>query len=154
MFRKKNKPDTPPSKRPSSKNSIPTVISKDMHILGNLISDGAIDFNGTIDGNIRCETFTVRAEGIVKGEVTAEKVFVYGKVEGLIRAGHAHLYKSCHIEGIVMHESITIEDGAFIDGKCKRTNKPAEQAKPKAEEEDEESTAELPKIMENIRLIS
>ncbi|MGE0753976.1 MAG: polymer-forming cytoskeletal protein [Alphaproteobacteria bacterium] len=154
MFRKKNKPETA-AKKPSGRGLIPSVISKDMHILGNLVSDGAIDFNGTIDGNIRCATLTVRSEGIVKGEITADKVCVYGKVVGLIKSGHAQLYSSCHIEGIVMHESITIEDGAFIDGKCKRTNKPATVPSTISDEAEEEDSMEgLPKIMDNIRLIS
>ena len=36
------------------------IITKDMNILGNIVSDGNIDFNGTIQGNIRCNTLTIR----------------------------------------------------------------------------------------------
>ncbi len=138
-------------KPPRKKEATPNVISQGTHILGNIISDGIIDFDGNIDGNIRCSMLTVRENGIVKGEVTAENVLVYGKIHGLIRAKHAHLFGTCHIDGIVMHESLTIEDGAFIDGKCKRTNKVLEA---KTEEESDDSTGSAPlKILENIRLI-
>lgn len=106
------------------RSAVPTVVSQDLHFLGNIISDGVIDFDGKIDGNIRCHTLNVRKHGIVNGEVTAEEIFVYGKVKGIIRAKNVYLYASCHIEGVILHESIAIEDGAFIDGKCKRTDKP------------------------------
>jgi cytoskeletal protein CcmA (bactofilin family) len=98
---------------------------------------------------------TVRENGRVNGEVIADTVQVYGKITGLIRARHAHLFSTCHIEGIVMHESITIEDGAFIDGKCKRTNKVLDVKKPSESEDDDAETGVKPlKILENVRLIS
>ena len=164
MFWKNKDKPKPKSGGSSKKSSIPSIISKEMHVLGNIVSDGAVDTNGTVDGNIRCQTLTISKEGKVKGEVTADAVYIYGKLEGLIRAKHAHLYSSCHIEGIVMHESLTIEDGAFIDGKCKRTNKISSHA-PEAEtlnamnlvrdkrDDEEESDDNPPKIMENFRLI-
>jgi cytoskeletal protein CcmA (bactofilin family) len=122
-----------------------------MNILGNIISDGVVDLDGTLDGNVRCATLTVRKHGQIKGEAVADHIFVYGKIHGLIRAKHVHLFASCHIEGIVMHESLTIEDGAFIDGKCKRTDKPMtdnEFDSPFGEE----SPGEV-KVLENLRLI-
>lgn len=151
MFWKNKDTQYKPKKSPGHR-GVPSLITSDTHILGNIVSDSVLDFNGTIDGNIRCQQLTVRKDAIVKGEITADSVYIYGKVEGLIRASHAHLYGTCHIEGIVMHESITIEDGAFIDGKCKRTNKIEEKAAPDDNDEDE-SPVELPKIMENIHLI-
>ena len=149
----KTKPD---SKKliPAKKGAFPTVVTREMHILGNVVSDGVIDFDGTIDGNIRCQMLTIRGNGQVNGEIIADTVLVYGKVVGLIRSRHAHLFSTCHIEGIVMHESITIEDGAFIDGKCKRTNKVLNIKKPEEpEEEDAETSAKPMKILENIQLI-
>jgi cytoskeletal protein CcmA (bactofilin family) len=41
-------------------------------------------------------------------------------VRGLIRATSVHLYSSCRVEGVIMHQSLTVEDGAFIDAKFKR----------------------------------
>lgn len=144
-------------KNPSStgkRDSIPSVITRDIHILGNIVSDGVIDIDGTVDGNIRCVTLTVRQHANIKGEVTAENVLVYGKINGLIKAKHVHLYSSCHIEGIVMHESLTIEDGAFVDGKCKRTDKPLASEQTDNEDANFDDAPRLePKILENIRLI-
>lgn len=129
-----------------------TVISKHMHILGNIVHEGGtVDFNGALDGNLRCETLTVRPDGAINGEITANTVMVYGKVNGLIKAKNVHLYSGSYIEGIVMHEQISIEDGAFLDGKCKRTDKAAPSSlRPETSEEPQEKPV---KMLENIRLI-
>jgi cytoskeletal protein CcmA (bactofilin family) len=148
MFRK-NKNTTA-----ARKVSSPSVIAADMNFLGNIISDGVVDCDGNVDGNIRCEILTVRQNGSVKGDITADTVLVYGKVNGLIRAKTVQLFASCHIEGIVMHESLSIEDGAFIDGKCKRTDKPLTAAPEEVVDAKEEAaTVEKVKMLESIRLI-
>jgi cytoskeletal protein CcmA (bactofilin family) len=152
----KNSPSSVPGATTggSKKESTPSIITRDMHMLGNIISDGVVDFDGTLDGNIRCNIFTLRSTGAVKGEIVASTVYVYGKVKGLIRAKNVHLYTSCNVEGIIMHEAITIEDGAFVDGKFKRTDRVLTDE----EEENDASPSEDgalsdAKILENIRLI-
>ena len=155
MFLKSKKPHSDASASVRKKESQPTIITHDLNVLGNIVSDGVVDIDGTLDGNIRCETLTVRARGVINGEVTADTLFVYGKIKGLIRAKTVHLYGSCHIEGILMHESLTIEDGAFIDGKCKRTDKVSDSSITQDYDSlmtDEKSSKDL-KILENIRLI-
>ncbi len=152
MFRKNNKTASTEKSAPASrKDSLPTIITRDINLLGNVVSDGTIDFDGRIDGNIHCQTLTVRGHAMVNGEIIAENVFVYGKIKGIIRAKHVVLFSTCHIEGIILHQSISIEDGAFVDGKCKRTDKPEDESGEAFEDDD--SKGQL-KVLENIRLIS
>lgn len=158
MFLKNNNTSNqPPKLSPNNKReAIPAIITQGMHVIGNIVSEGNIDFDGTLDGNIRCNTLTIRANGCVKGDAIAESVFVYGKVRGLIRARSVHLYASCNVEGIIMHEALTIEDGAFVDGKFKRTDKidSDEESEPlKIPFDDSSSSFGEFKMLENIRLI-
>ncbi len=135
----------------------PSVISSDMHILGNLISEGVVDIDGKIEGNVKCEQVTIRPNGLVQGDVLAETVQIYGEVKGLVKAKHVYLFASCRVEGTIMHETISIEDGAFVDGKFKRTDKifiddgqlPQEAEAVGTDEEDDEVN-----MLENLRLIS
>lgn len=164
MFLKNN--NTPAPQAPAApkvsggKKAVPSVVSSDMHILGNVVSDGIIDFDGTIDGNIRCGTLVLRHNGKVNGEVHADSVQVYGRVKGLIKAKSVQLHSTCCVEGIVMHEAISIEDGAIIDGKMKRTNKVATSTNTSSAEDDIEETDSgsgamtAPKLMDSIRLIA
>ena len=155
MFRKNSKPSKA-SGGTSSKALVPTIISRDLHMLGNIVhEEGTVDMDGTLDGNLRCRHLTIRANGIIQGEVQADSVQVYGRVNGLIRARQVSLHAGCHIEGIVMHEQLSIEDGAFVDGKLKRIDKLVENRQEKLEIPLDSTTDEIKpiKVLENIRLI-
>jgi cytoskeletal protein CcmA (bactofilin family) len=104
-----------------SGSGIPSIISSDLKVLGNIVSDGVVDIDGIVEGNVKCHTATVRKNGHIKGDVVAEVVHVYGRIQGLIKARNVQFFKGCRAEGVIMHESITIEDGAFVDGRFKRT---------------------------------
>jgi len=141
----------------------PSVISADMYVLGNVISsDGLLDIDGKIDGNVRCKVATVRPNGRVKGDVVAEMVHVYGEIEGLVKAKSVMLYASARVQGTIMHESLSIEDGAFVDGKFKRTDKvfiddelsKSLDASVFDNDNDEPASEEELKLLENLRLIS
>ncbi|MEJ0009310.1 MAG: polymer-forming cytoskeletal protein [Alphaproteobacteria bacterium] len=47
-----------------------------MNVLGNIISEGMLDIDGKIDGNVRCHTVSIRENGQVRGDVIAEIVYV------------------------------------------------------------------------------
>jgi cytoskeletal protein CcmA (bactofilin family) len=144
----------------------PSVIAADLNVLGNIISDGVLDIDGKIDGNVRCHTASIRPNGRVHGDVTAEIVHVYGAVEGVIKAKSVMLYATAKVVGTIMHESLSIEDGAFVDGKFKRTDKVFIDDEPQAQltgpiieasvfenDNDEPVTEAEVKILENLRLV-
>jgi len=153
MFRKTDSTAVTVKPANNKKDSIPTIIAKDVNILGNIVSEGNIDFNGTLDGNIRCAMLTLRENSSVKGEIVANTVCAYGKIRGLIRAKIVQLFASCNVEGVIMHEAITIEDGAFVDGKFKRTDKIRTKDETEFVFEDGAATPDS-KVLENLRLIA
>lgn len=126
MFsRKKPSPpaDTKLSSPRKSGSSIPSIIASDLHILGNIVGGGTVDIDGRVEGNVRCQVATVRKNGHIKGDLIAESISIYGRVQGLIKARSVHFFKGCKVEGVIHHETITIEDGAFVDGRFKRTDR-------------------------------
>lgn len=123
MFSKKVKADLPlPVSLP--KNAVPSIISADLRILGNLLSDGIIEIEGRLDGNITCNFATIRKAGVIKGDIIAESLQIDGQVEGLIKARHVRISETGKVTGVIMYETLSIKDGAFIDGQCK-TMEPA-----------------------------
>lgn len=142
----------------------PSVISQDMHVLGNIIStDGALDIDGQIDGNVRCHTCSIRENAKIRGDVVAEHIYIYGTVEGLVKARQVTLYASARVIGTIMHEALSIEDGAFVDGKFKRTDRLSDDEAFSRrvgevditfvnDNDEPESEAEL-LVLENLRLI-
>lgn len=107
---------------------VPSVISADMHLIGNVISpEGALDIDGQINGNVRCHTVSLRENGKVVGDIVAEQIYIYGIVEGTVKARSVTLYSTARVTGSIMHENLSIEDGAFVDGKFKRTDRIADE---------------------------
>ncbi len=145
------------NRREISRKHVPSIISGDLDILGNLISDGTVDIEGRIQGNVKASRILIRKDGRVLGDVQADEVHIYGQVRGLVKAKDVHLYATCKVEGTIMHELLSIEDGAFVDGKFKRTDKtPIERAREVTEEAEEvvaEETAPI-NLLQNLRLIT
>lgn len=159
MFHKTNR--TPPADKGGAKSDkttvrkeIPSVIAKDFNLLGNIISDGMIDFDGKIDGNIQCATLIVRKNGVVNGEVTADSVQVHGRIKGLVRAKHVSLFASAVVEGVIMHQTISIADGAVIDGSIKRTDKSPSDMVLLPDYQDDTSSGGNTRFLEGFKLIA
>ena len=80
------KPALPePPKRTAAARSGPSIISADVKMTGTIVSQGELDINGQIEGDVRASALTVGETGAVKGEVVAESVVIRGTVEGRIR---------------------------------------------------------------------
>jgi cytoskeletal protein CcmA (bactofilin family) len=99
---------------------VPSIISADLTIEGNLISHGDLQVDGTIQGDIRSRTLTLGEHAQVHGGVEADTVRICGEVEGEVRAKTVVLTKTAKVTGDVIHESLAVEAGAYIDGHCRR----------------------------------
>jgi len=101
------------------KPAAPSLFSKDLRITGDLNSDGEIHVDGGVVGDIRTKTLLVGESADIKGEVVADTVTVHGRITGLIKARSVHLAKTAKMIGDVLHEDLSIEAGAFLEGHCR-----------------------------------
>lgn len=99
---------------------MPSIISPGLHVTGNLVCDGDIQVEGSIEGDVRARTVTIGQAGTIVGHTTAEKVLVSGKVDGKISAATVMLHRSAKVFGDIAHETLTIESGAHFEGHCTR----------------------------------
>lgn len=152
MFSKSARP--PALKSAATRKTAPSVISNDMNILGNIICDGFMDIDGRVEGNIKCYSLILRSNGKIVGDVMAESVQVYGEIKGLVKAKNVQLFASCKVEGIIMHEALSIEDGAFVDGKFKRTDKISRDDITGEDDPEMNEHEQNINMLEHIRLIS
>ena len=100
--------------------AVPSIVSADLTIDGNLNSAGEIQVDGVVNGDIRCKALIVGVKGSVVGEVVAQTVRMHGAVKGMIRAKSVFLASTARMSGDVEHESLAIEPGAYMEGHCKR----------------------------------
>ena len=117
MFSKNNK-HTISSPQPTQ--APPSIISSDLNIVGDLHSEGEIQIDGTVNGDIRTHALVIGETAKVKGEIVADAVRVLGSVNGQIKAKVVKLAASAHVVGDILHEDLSIETGAFLEGHCKR----------------------------------
>jgi cytoskeletal protein CcmA (bactofilin family) len=98
-----------------------TVIAKGLRIEGSVTADGLVEVNGRIDGEMHCTSVIISRGAHVSGTIAAERVVVDGTVEGPIRGGEVMLKSQAHVVGDIHHQSLSIESGAYFDGRSVRT---------------------------------
>ncbi len=122
MFSKKDK-----ETRFVSKNgSAPSILSANLRVAGNLITDGEVQVDGSIEGDVNAGHLTIGESAKITGNINAELVNVQGEVRGTIRARSVQLARSAKVTGDIWHETLSIEAGAYYEGQCKHTDKPRE----------------------------
>lgn len=110
------KPATPTS----GARAAPSIISSNLHIVGNLKTEGEIQVDGIIDGDVTAQALTIGSHARISGEVVADEVVVHGQTDGKLTARSVKLAKTAKVVGDIVHEVLAIEAGAHIEGQLKR----------------------------------
>src|SRR5262245_28044462 len=100
-----------------------SVIGNDLRITGQglkIISRGVLQVDGDLESDVAGAEIIVGEQGRVTGTIAAERVIVRGRTSGAIRAMTVALQASARVEGDIHHMSLTIEQGAEFDGRCRR----------------------------------
>ncbi len=146
MFSKASKPpgapELPESAPPSQSSApvsvdgprrgVPSIISADLKIVGNLNSGGDLQIDGTVEGDITSRSLTIGESAVVHGVLEAETVRIHGSVVGEVRANSVTLSGTARVEGDIVHQSLIMEAGADLVGRLSRLD--AKIAKPKPAE--------------------
>lgn len=114
---------------PSASKMVPSIIGEDLTIRGNIASKGELQVDGEIEGDIRCGSLLLGDKSQVIGGVLAEDVVVRGRVVGSIRGLRVTLQAQSHVEGDIFHQSLAIEQGAYFEGKSRRSDNPLTEVK-------------------------
>ena len=117
------KPSAPKPKPPAS------ILSSDLHIVGNLKTTGDIQIEGMVEGDIRAHLLTVGESATVKGEVMADDVVINGRIVGRVRGLKVRLSSTARVEGDIIHKTIAIESGAHFEGSVQRRDDPLNDGK-------------------------
>jgi cytoskeletal protein CcmA (bactofilin family) len=122
MFRKKTPPAsraTLPHRGMTETMGNPTfsVLAADLVVKGNLDAQADLHIDGRIEGDITCAAL-VQGEGSeIVGEIRADSARLAGTVRGTITVGELVVLRSARIHGDVHYDTLTIEQGAAVDGR-------------------------------------
>jgi cytoskeletal protein CcmA (bactofilin family) len=101
-----------------------STIGADLSITGNLESKGEIQIEGDVQGDIHAARIIIGEHARITGALVADEVVVRGAVQGSIRGNNVTFQAASHIEGDVFHKSLAIEQGAYFEGKSRRSDDP------------------------------
>jgi cytoskeletal protein CcmA (bactofilin family) len=115
-------------RRPPAATSAPSLISRDLKIIGNLECDGDIQVDGRIEGDVRSRTLTIGEGAEVSGIVETDSARIRGAITGKVHARQVEVAKSGRVMGDIVHEVLSVEAGAHIEGNLRRAGaaKPTE----------------------------
>ena len=113
------KPSSSPKAKPPA-----SVLSADLHVIGNMKTTGDIQVEGTVEGDIRAHLLTIGESATIKGECVADDVVVNGRIVGRVRGLKVRLTATARVEGDIIHKTIAIESGAHFEGSVQRQDDP------------------------------
>jgi cytoskeletal protein CcmA (bactofilin family) len=108
---------------------IASVIGTDLSVTGNLQSKGEIQIEGQVQGDLTAARIVVGPNAKITGGIVADDIEVQGTVHGSIRGMRVTLKANSRVEGDVFHQMLAIEQGAYFEGKSRRSENPKENAK-------------------------
>ena len=100
------------------------MIGEGVIITGTIKANSKVTIQGTVDGDIECNSITISKSGNVKGKIKTDTITVEGKAEGEVNADDVLNIKSTgHVSGKVFYGEIQIEEGGKISGEINHRDK-------------------------------
>jgi cytoskeletal protein CcmA (bactofilin family) len=113
---------TPTAERKAPKPA--SLISQDLTLEGGIEGEGELHVDGVIRGDVRIARLTLGETGHIEGAIHAETVDVRGRVIGSITAKQVRLYGAAYVDGDITHEQLSVEPGAFFQGRSLKFQRP------------------------------
>ena len=105
-----------------SKNNNTSIISKGLCLRGNLVSDGLLEVEGKIEGNVKGNEITIRESGLIDGKIVSNTLNIKGSFIGTIKSQKINISGKASIKGTLEYVVLCVEDGASIVGDLKRVD--------------------------------
>jgi cytoskeletal protein CcmA (bactofilin family) len=118
---------------------VPSIISANLQIVGDLVSEGDVQIDGIVEGDVHARSLTVSEGAAIKGQIIAESACIRGRVEGQITADQVELGRTAKVLGDIIHADLSIHSGAFLEGSCRHRQQSVEQIPALSGDDDDEA---------------
>ena len=118
-------PRAPEPSRPAatSRSTSLSTLSAGVKYEGNISGAGDLQIEGSLKGDVRVARVTIGEGGSVEGTVHADVLDVRGRVSGGIVAKQVRLYATSRVEGDITQEQLSVEQGAWFQGRCNQAKR-------------------------------
>ena len=97
-----------------------SVMSDGLEITGKIKSQGSIEINGILQGDINTNFLTIGRTATVIGNVTADDILIHGTVLGQVFGFKVRLSSTAKVEGDIYYKDVSIDSGANLNGNLTR----------------------------------
>jgi len=98
-----------------------SIVAPGTRVIGELITDGVVKVEGTVEGTIRAEREVLIAKGgLVEGDIHTHEAVVGGKVVGSIFARErVEVQQGSVVQGDIATKRLTVQEGGEVNGSVK-----------------------------------
>lgn len=94
-----------------------SVLGADVAIKGNIEASADLHVDGAVEGDLTCTSLVQGESSSIEGGITADTARLAGTTKGTITVRELVILKSARIDGDVHYETLTIEQGANVNGR-------------------------------------
>lgn len=94
-----------------------SVIGADLKIVGTVACRGALEIDGTVEGEINAQSVSIGEYGQVDGSLVAQDVSIDGSLRGAVKAISVSIGRTAQVDANITHNALDIEPGAFVIGR-------------------------------------
>ena len=109
-----------------------STLSSELHFEGAISGGGDLQIDGAIKGDVRVGRLIVGETGAVEGNVSADYVEVRGRIVGAVSGKQVKLIATAYVDGDITAEQLSIDIGAYFQGRVLQGRREAPAAKPSA----------------------
>ena len=102
-----------------------SIIGRDLHVSGCLISTNDVTIEGSIDGDCLCRHLAIKPSGKLTGDIVAEEVLIEGSVRGRVLGKTVGLTSRAVVEGDVGYCDLIVERRATVEATIRKISREA-----------------------------
>ncbi|MDJ0944636.1 MAG: polymer-forming cytoskeletal protein [Kiloniellales bacterium] len=89
--------------------TMPSIIGPDVIVVGDLQSQGPVQIEGRIEGDVDSPAVVVGKDAYIDGSVSADQVRILGAVAGWVRAAKVSIAETGRVDGCIQHRELVSE---------------------------------------------
>ena len=105
---------------------VASVLAADLVFEGTVHGEGELMVDGAIKGDINVGRLIIGEHAHIEGTIRCGAVEVRGRVVGNVEAQQVKLYETAYVEGDITHGQLSIDVGAYFQGRCQQFRAPAQ----------------------------
>lgn len=109
-----------------------SVLSSDLTFEGDISGSGDLQIDGSVKGDVRTGRLVIGETGAVEGSVSADYIEVRGRIVGGLNGKQVKLVGTAYVDGDITHDQLSIDVGAYFQGRCIQGGRAAPQQAPQA----------------------